>query len=56
MSERIYYVDWLRSIAIHFVLFVHCINIAKELNDFRGPTENQIYINEKADGMLRMMI
>ena len=26
---RMYYIDWARTLAIHLVIYIHCINIAK---------------------------
>ena len=53
---RIYYVDWIRTVSIYFVVYVHCINIAKEMNADRGDTEYQIEITEKSDGIIRTMV
>jgi len=33
---RIYYVDWIRALAIHLVVYIHCLNIATELYELRG--------------------
>ena len=39
-KERSYYLDWLRTISIHFVLFAHCIAVAEELRKGKQPNDS----------------
>lgn len=37
-------------------MYIHCINQANKVNDLRGPSEYQIYVNEKRDGIVRSLV
>jgi len=36
-KERMYYADWLRAVAIHFVIMVHCDQLCMEATDITNP-------------------
>ena len=36
-KERMYYADWLRAVAIHFVIMVHCDQLCMEATDISNP-------------------
>ena len=36
-KPRFYYVDWIRAIAIHLVIFIHAINMGVELRNHHFP-------------------
>jgi surface polysaccharide O-acyltransferase-like enzyme len=47
-KERDYYADWIRAIAIHFVIMVHCVQLNMEATDISSPeTYARVPYNEE---------
>ena len=60
-KERMYYADWLRAVAIHFVIMVHCDQLCMEATDIRNPeTFARVPYNEeiieKARGFIKSLV
>jgi peptidoglycan/LPS O-acetylase OafA/YrhL len=60
-KERMYYADWLRAVAIHFVIMVHCDQLCMEACDISNPeTFKRVPYNEevieKARGFIKSLV
>ena len=36
-KPRFYHINWLRTIAVHLVIYVHCINMGTEQQEYYTP-------------------
>ena len=61
-KPRFYYVDWLRTIAVHMVAYIHTVSTAEELRGFNFPnleTDDPkafIISAERIDGARRVIL
>lgn len=59
---RFYWIDWVRTVAVHLVAYVHTIGVAEELRRHWWPNENttdpdlRADVDEKDDGARRLLL